>query len=273
MQRPLLVFLHGLGGTAQIWRPIAAGLENRWQCVALDQRGHGKSQSDINHLLQEPASGFHALDFGGDVLETLQNEKQTIVLIGHSMGVRSALATVHLNGHLPPPARLSIAAVVALDLGLSRQWGGGMGIPLGNFLRDLPAFFRTREDLKHYLGQHCPDPAIAQYLSAVSKLDEASETWRFPFHHGAVVRTLEQAHQAPLGDWLIESSKWGIQFLFLHGKKSKVWSETDYLDQKNRFESPSIQFESWPDAGHGLPFEQRQRFTERLEKFTAALQT
>src|SRR5690554_5984194 len=38
------VFLHGLSGAADVWRPtIAAFGSDRPRCIAIDQRGHGRS--------------------------------------------------------------------------------------------------------------------------------------------------------------------------------------------------------------------------------------
>lgn len=40
---PPLVFLHALGRSASDWLHVIEGLQADWRCIALDQRGHGRS--------------------------------------------------------------------------------------------------------------------------------------------------------------------------------------------------------------------------------------
>ncbi|MGN6515708.1 MAG: alpha/beta fold hydrolase [Rhizomicrobium sp.] len=81
----LLVLLHGLGATRNVWRGmIAAGRWNgRW--IAPDLRGHGASAHASGYAL-----GLHA----ADVAETIQSlgKFDKIVVLGHSMGGVIALA-------------------------------------------------------------------------------------------------------------------------------------------------------------------------------------
>ena len=77
-----LVFLHGMGGTGYIWRPIAAQLEDSLDCLAPDQRGHGLSRP-VPALEQNL---FHAEDYARDVSRLLVELKiDSYFLIGHSI--------------------------------------------------------------------------------------------------------------------------------------------------------------------------------------------
>ena len=78
---PILI-LHGWLDQAAGWQPIAEQLsKNNYYVLALDQRGHGKSQ----HI---PSSTYyHFPDYIADVAclqQTLQ--LPPMILIGHSMG-------------------------------------------------------------------------------------------------------------------------------------------------------------------------------------------
>src|SRR5687768_17719997 len=44
LSRPKILLLHGMGGTGALWRPLAAALEDHFEILAPDQRGHGGSQ-------------------------------------------------------------------------------------------------------------------------------------------------------------------------------------------------------------------------------------
>ncbi len=278
-----LIFLHGMGGTGQIWRPVAAQLEDDFLCIAPDQRGHGKSRP----VLEAEKNAFHAEDYAQDVSELINGlslpattdvsvnsaPAQRVWLIGHSMGVRTALALAHLN-----PER--VKGIIAIDIGLTQQWGGGIGKPLADFIQKLPRTFSSKTSLREYLFAHCPDASIAQYLSAVAKevgnangaiSSPTQETWVFPFDHEALVMTIQEADEAPIEEWVKEIARANIRTLFLRGAQSKVWLKSDYESQKAKFlaEFPHgpLTFEEWENCGHGLPFEQRARFIAKIREF------
>ncbi|NDG84997.1 MAG: alpha/beta hydrolase [Proteobacteria bacterium] len=252
-----LVFLHGMGGTGSIWRPIAAQLEGAFDCIAPDQRGHGTSRP----VPVGEEERYHAEDYARDVSELLSELGiEKYFLIGHSMGVRTALA---LANREPEKVR----GVLAIDIGVSSDWGGGIGIPLANFIRNLPESFPDRPSMRSHLEANCPDPAIAQYLAAVAqKTCIYPETWKFPFDHEALVKTIFQAHQAPLKQWLLHALENGVPVRFLRGANSKVWLKDDYEAMKTTLIHPLLTLEEWENCGHGLPFEQRGRLIALLSR-------
>jgi pimeloyl-ACP methyl ester carboxylesterase len=81
----LLVLLHGLGATRQVWTPLLAA--NRWtgRWIAPDLRGHGASPHAADYSLDAHA---------GDVAELLHaaGRGSDVVMLGHSMGGVVALA-------------------------------------------------------------------------------------------------------------------------------------------------------------------------------------
>ena len=44
-----LIFLHGFAATSRIWDEIAEELAKDFRVIAVDQRGHGRSDLDPNH--------------------------------------------------------------------------------------------------------------------------------------------------------------------------------------------------------------------------------
>jgi pimeloyl-ACP methyl ester carboxylesterase len=246
-----------MGGTGRIWRPIASALEDHFDCIAPDQRGHGGSRT----VPSGEENRFHAEDYARDVSQLLRElGVSRYLLIGHSMGVRTALALARSE-----PER--VRKLIAIDIGLTQEWGGGIGIPLAKFIETLPESFHDRKTMKEHLSKHCPDPAIAQYLSAVAQMTKSEpETWTFPFDHRALVQTIHQANQAPLSSWLREILDAGVPAWFLRGARSRVWSKEDYESQKAELAHPLLHFEEWENCGHGLPFEQRARMVELIRK-------
>ncbi len=96
-EKPRVVFLHGMGGTGALWRPIAAGLEDHFEILAPDQRGHGASRVTATPGGRD-APSYTPLDYGRDVVETLDALKfHPTWIVGHSMGVRTACAAAYLK--------------------------------------------------------------------------------------------------------------------------------------------------------------------------------
>lgn len=87
---PAVVFIHSLAGNAQQWKPQLAHLRRTRRAVALDLRGHGRSDA--------PADGALALDaYAADVRKTMDALGiERAVLVGHSMGGGVAVAFADL---------------------------------------------------------------------------------------------------------------------------------------------------------------------------------
>lgn len=78
----MLVFLHGAGATAEVWRPTVARLDsarNSW--ITLDLPGHGRSERLPNYPLGQVAAA---------VARALPVD-QPLTLVGHSLGGAVAL--------------------------------------------------------------------------------------------------------------------------------------------------------------------------------------
>ena len=78
-QHPTVILIHGLGGTLNIWDPIASVLEHRFSVLRYDLRGHG--QSDV------PAGDWSLEDFVGDLAAIFINASLLYAhLVGFSLG-------------------------------------------------------------------------------------------------------------------------------------------------------------------------------------------
>jgi len=76
---PLLVLVHGIAGTADVWREVLPELAEKHSVIALDLLGHGESAKPRgDYSLGAYASGLR------DLIVALGYERAT--LIGHSLG-------------------------------------------------------------------------------------------------------------------------------------------------------------------------------------------
>lgn len=264
--KPRLLFLHGMGGTGLLWRPVAAVLEDEFEILAPDQRGHGKSQIPaIPGSREKP--GYSPIEYAQDVVDTMDAQGfHPSILIGHSMGVRTACALAHLRPEW-------VRGLILVDLGLEGLAGGGLGEGLARFIRILPESFPSREAARSFMSENCPDGSIAQYLMAVSvaRPADAGGGITFPFDHSALLSTIEAARGTSIRHWVIETARRGIPVLLLRGERSQVWSREDFEAAKRELTSvPGVELQEIQGAGHGLPFEKRAEFTALIRQFSQA---
>jgi len=84
--RPALCFLHGGSAHAHWFDGVVSAFADRYQVLALDQRGHGASE-------WAPTPAYATEDFAGDlvgVMDAMGWARMTVV--GHSMGGHNAMA-------------------------------------------------------------------------------------------------------------------------------------------------------------------------------------
>ena len=87
-EKPQLVILHGLLGSAKNWSSIAKSLSGERQVICLDLRNHGKSPWLPTHSYT---------DLAQDLTNTLDHK---VDLMGHSMGGKAAMALCLKNPNL-----------------------------------------------------------------------------------------------------------------------------------------------------------------------------
>lgn len=254
-QQTQLLFLHGMAGSGALWRPIAALLEQDFSIVAVDQRAHGKSRPVTDKK-------FSPRDYALDIIETSDAERNAgrrallpSVVIGHSMGVRTAALLAELKPE-------GVSALILVDLGLAGPAGGGLGDGLAQFLSHLPKSFPSREAAREYMTQNSPDPSMGQYVLAVSER-QADGSVTFPFDSEHLVATIEAARESVIRDPLLTFAQTGKPIVFLRGALSGVWSRQEFKAEQERFRPYSnVTFLEFEGASHGLPFEKRNAFAD-----------
>lgn len=107
----VLVLLHGMGTTREVWTPFVEVLERKWngRWIAPDLRGHGRSPRGDSYAL-----GLHAADVT-ETVDVLASDASMVTVLGHSMGGVVALALA--SGWFGLPKMYE-----ALGLGIKIQW-------------------------------------------------------------------------------------------------------------------------------------------------------
>ncbi len=178
---PVVVFLHGLAGSAQELVPSARELWPEHRCVLVDQRGHG-------HSTRVPDdTGRQA--FVDDVVAVLDvvAPAQSVVLVGQSMGAHTAVLTA--AGH---PHRVSGLVLLEADV-----HGGdpGEAAAVGEFFGSWPAPFASRAEATAFLG------ATALARAWAADLEPTAEGYRPRFDPAVMEAVLQAVHVPRWADW------------------------------------------------------------------------
>jgi len=128
----LLVLLHGLGATRDVWAPMLAHVEKHWSgsWIAPDLRGHGRSAHTQSYALGQHAADVAELVLGAD-------SWSEIVLVGHSMGGAVALALAS--------GWFGIVPARAFGLGIKVEWTAEALTQLAKLAATPARLFETKE--------------------------------------------------------------------------------------------------------------------------------
>ena len=239
--KPTLIALHGLTGSGACWTPLARVLEDEYDVVMPDARGHGESSA--------PLDGYRYHDHASDVLGFIEALGLTApVLLGHSMGGMTA-------------------AVAASQLGSALR---------GVILAD-PTFISLEWQREVYesdvVEQH------RQILSADKRDLLAQSRLRHPHRSSELIDIIADARLQtqinafevltppnPAYRELIRSIR--VPILLVVGGRGLVSLETARALQGL---NPYLSYELIPDVGHGLPYDRPERLGAIVKAFLRSL--
>jgi pimeloyl-ACP methyl ester carboxylesterase len=162
---PLLVLLHGLGGTAELWRGVESLLPSRWSggWISPDLPGHGRS----------PRASSYTFDAQAALVAEVLPTDRDLVLLGHSMGGMVALAMAGFHTGVRRVVGFSIKTWWPLEQveGMREQ------------SRRPARVFATRDEaIERYLkasGLHgLADPAAPEHEAGIVEVDSPDRGWR-----------------------------------------------------------------------------------------------
>lgn len=235
--KPPLVLLHGLTGSGACWSPLARALEAEFDVVMPDARGHGNSSTPLN--------GYRYEDHARDVVGLIQGLGLAApVLLGHSMGGMTA-------------------AVVASKIVTAMR---------GVILAD-PTFLSPQRQREVYESDAIEQHRRLLRLDWADMLAQARV--RHPHRRPELVELVAEARMKtrigafdvltpPNPEYHRLMSAINIPILLVIGDNGVVSLETARELQNL---SPRLRVEQIQDAGHGLQYDQPERFEEVVRSF------
>lgn len=239
--KPSLVLLHGLTGSGACWTPLARALADEYDVVMPDARGHGTSSA--------PLRGYSYADHAADLTGLIQGlALAEPILLGHSMGGMTA-------------------AVVAGQLS---------GIVRGVVLAD-PTFLSAERQRDVYHSDVAEQHRRALSLDARSLA--AQLRLRHPHRSAEIVELLVNARLAtrmsafevltpPNPGYRHLVSTINVPILLVIADSGVVSLETARdLQGLNSH----VRVEQVKDAGHGIHYDQPERFAALVRSFLDSL--
>lgn len=239
--KPPLVLLHGLTGNGACWSPLARALEAEFDVVMPDARGHGNSST--------PLQGYRYDDHARDVIGLIKGLGLTApVVLGHSMGGMTAAVVANQSNE-------ALRGVILAD----------------------PTFLSSERQREVYESD-----AVEQHRRLLS-LDREDVLAQARVRHAhrmpeivelvteARMKTRIQAYDVltpPNPEYHQLVSAIDVPTLLVIADKGVVSPETARELQSI---NPRLGIEQIQDAGHGLHYDQPERFEAVVRSFLQAV--
>jgi len=240
---PPLVILHGVFGSANNWKRIAADLAGEHRVLAVDLRNHGESPWADSMSYPEMAEDVAALidrEVGGRA-----------VVIGHSMGGKAAMWLA-----LSAPERVARLVVVDIAPVAYREH---LSAYVAAMQAIDPAGISRRSEADARLREAVPDAGIRAFLLQNLRLDSGGARWRLNLDALATEMGTISGFPDP-GERVYDGPT-----LFVKGAKS------DYIRDAHRAviarHFPNARARVVPDAGHWVHVEAPEAFLRALQSF------
>ncbi|MFD7235639.1 alpha/beta fold hydrolase [Streptomyces syringium] len=249
-----VLLLHGLMGRASHWAATARWLSTRHRAVALDQRGHGRSE--------KPADGPYTREAYVADAEAAVEELGLgpVTLVGHAMG---ALTAWQLAARRPDLVRALVVCDMrasALGAATQREWG--------EWFRSWPVPFATLADVRKWFGEddptlERPNPARGDFYAEVAA--ERADGWRPLFSRRQMLLAREtyvhDAHWEELA--LVECPALVVRGLDGELGRAEAQEMVRVL--------PRGVYAEVPDAGHLVHYDQPDGWRRVVEPFLASV--
>ncbi|MGD1940720.1 MAG: alpha/beta fold hydrolase [Leptolyngbyaceae cyanobacterium] len=114
--KPVMVFIHGWGGSCRYWRSTARALSPQFDCLLYDMRGFGRSHIAAVNREMVLARGYELETFADDLAELLETfNLETVWLNSHSTGASVAVFFLNQYAHRVERAILTCNGVFEYD--------------------------------------------------------------------------------------------------------------------------------------------------------------
>ena len=241
--RPILI-LHGFLGMSDNWKTLGNDFsEAGFQVHLIDQRNHGRSPH---------SSTFNYLELAKDVKEYIDSHGlKNVVLIGHSMGGKTAMTAAALFPHL-------IDKLVVVDIAPKYYAPHHQTILEGLGAIDN-ASLTSRGDADELLSKYVKEKEVRMFLLK-NLYRESKDKLGLRLNLEVLTTQVEELGKALPADY-----SYNKPALFIKGERSNYITSEDKALIENHF--PQATIVSIPEAGHWVHAENKDAFYETVMNF------
>lgn len=251
--RGTVLLLHGGGQTRHSWTRTARRLAaHGWSAIALDARGHGDSG-------WSPTGSYTLDDMVGDLLQTVEALGEPPVVIGASMGGRTALVA---EGEHPG----TTAGLVLVDIAPRLDPAGQARVRA--FMRGAPHGFSSLEEVTEAVRAYNPRRRMTSGLDGLKKNVRQREDGRWYWHWDPefLSFTADPANTSP--DRMIQAARRiTTPTLLVRGRRSDMVTAEAAAELLGLI--PAARLVEVP-AGHMIAGDDNDVFTREVHEFLDA---
>jgi esterase len=251
-----IVILHGLYGSSDNWYSIGRALANQYEVFIPDQRNHGNSP-------HHPAHDY--IEMSGDLNDFfIQHNLNRAVILGHSMGGKTALAF-----GLKYPEKVEKMIIVDISPFGYDETSAPEVISHEQIMRSLmtlqPETLAGRQDADNRLRKQIPSEPVRQFL--LKNLKRNSEglfywTMNLPVlqtHLADIYATILPSENSRPDDLPV------FPLMFIKGKNSGYLRKEEFDNIRHFF--PHAELAEIAGAGHWVHAEQPDEFLKTIRHF------
>ena len=241
---PDFVVLHGLFGSGKNWRSFAGSLEEDFQVWTLDARNHGDSPHADSMSYQQMAE---------DVVRFFDgNELENVILLGHSMGGKTAMQLA-----LRFPDR--IAALIVVDIAPVCYDHQQKQLKLIEAMQGLHlAAEMSRSDIEKKLALKIPEKRLLSFLMTNLYRQNGLFQWRIGLEQ--IAAGMPYLLNYPEVNSVFEGP---VQFI---GGENSAYLKFEY-HARIRKNFPESRITMLKNCGHWLHIEQPAAFQKTVNEF------
>lgn len=242
-----MVILHGLFGMARNWAGIASELADAYRVLTVDLRNHGASPwaDEMSYPLM-----------AADVARLIEDECGTALVVGHSMGGKTAM-TLALE-HPDMVERLCIVdiAPVPYDHDFEPHLEAMANLNVGALMR--------RAEAEAAMLEAVGDAHLAQFLSRNLKPAESGGGFEWRLNVTAIAKNMEEILDFPIFE---ADQAYEAPALFLSGEKSDYVRPYHGAEIERLF--PEARMQDIEGAGHWVHADKPTEVAAALRAFLA----
>lgn len=242
-EKPMLVILHGLLGSARNWTTPAQALSQFFNVAVLDLRNHGKSPHaetmGIEEMVEDVA--YWIKQYGNG----------SVYLLGHSLGGKIAMALACKYPELLKGLIVEDIAPKAYGVNHDHEFNAMHEVDLKGAT--------TRNDIEKSMEKQIQDWEHRQFLMMNLVRTDSGFNWQIN------LPVLSQEYPNFLKNSLNPEDRYTGRVLFLYGEQSHYASQKDEALMKEHF--PNVVTIMIPNAKHNVHVDNKDDFIEAVAKF------